>query len=326
MAENSPKRVCVTGGAGFIGSHICDRLVEMGTEVVCVDNLITGSIENISHLLGKENFEFFEHDITEINSCMEVMEGCDAINHQAALGSVPRSVADPLKTNLYNITGTLNIFHTAATKNIRRVVFASSSSVYGDEEGLPKLEGKIGSQLSPYAVSKRTGELYSAVFNKIHGIETIGLRYFNIFGPRQTPEGVYAAVIPRFIKNTLNRERSTIFGDGGQSRDFTYVSNAVDANIAALTTDKEEAFGRIYNIACGSRMTLNEIFEQIRDIIGKVVPEVAEITPIFEEERVGDVRHSLADISLAKEYLDYDPIIDSRSGLSLTVQSHITSQ
>ena len=275
--------------------------------------------------MGEENFEFFEYDITEINSCMAVMDGCDAINHQAALGSVPRSVANPLKTNLYNITGTLNIFHTAASKNIKRVVFASSSSVYGDEQGLPKIEGEIGAQLSPYAVSKRTGELYSSVFNKIHGIETVGLRYFNIFGPRQTPEGVYAAVIPRFISNTLNGDRSTIFGDGGTSRDFTYVSNAVEANIAALTTGKTEAFGRVYNIACGSRMTLIEIFEQIRDIISKVDPGVAEITPIFEEERVGDVRHSLADISLAKEYLNYQPIIDSRRGLSLTVQSHISS-
>jgi len=326
MVENIPKRVFVTGGAGFIGSHICDRLVEMGTEVVCADNLITGTTENISHLMERENFQFIECDITEIKSCMEALEGCDAINHQAALGSVPRSVADPLKTNLYNITGTLNIFHAAATKNIRRVVFASSSSVYGDEEGLPKIESEIGAQLSPYAVSKRAGELYAAVFNDIHGIETIGLRYFNIFGPRQTPEGVYAAVIPRFINNTLNGEISTIYGDGGQSRDFTYVSNAVDANIAALTTDNEAAFGRIYNIACGSRMTLNEIFEQIRDFISEENPEVAEIMPIFEEERVGDVRHSLADISLAREYLNYEPAIDSRKGLSLTVQSHISNE
>ena len=326
MGGYIPERVLVTGGAGFIGSHICDRLLEMGIEVVCADNLITGSKDNISHLLEKEGFNFFECDITDINSCVEAVDGCDAINHQAALGSVPRSVADPLKTNLYNITGTLNIFHLAASKKIKRVVFASSSSVYGDEESLPKIENKIGSQLSPYAVSKRTGELYSAVFNRIHGTETIGLRYFNIFGPRQSPEGAYAAVIPKFIKNTLNGERSTIFGDGNQSRDFTYVSNAVDANILALTTDEEKAFGKIFNVACGSRMTLNEIFKQIVDIIGEFDRTVSGIEPILDEERLGDVRHSLADISLAKKYLNYEPRLDTRRGLSLTVQSHLSEK
>ena len=326
MEEKTPKRVLVTGGAGFIGSHICDRLLGMGIEVVCVDNLITGSMNNISHLMENEGFNFVECDITDFNSCMEAGDGCDAINHQAALGSVPRSVADPLKTNLYNITGTLNIFHLASTRNIKRVVFASSSSVYGDEQSLPKIEDKIGAQLSPYAVSKRTGELYSAVFNKIHRIETIGLRYFNIFGPRQSPEGAYAAVIPKFINNALNGEKSTIFGDGEQSRDFTYVSNAVDANISALTTKEEKAFGKIFNVACGSRMTLNEIFKQIVGIIGELDLTVSEIEPIYQEERLGDVRHSLADISLAKKYLNYEPIIDTKRGLSLTVQSHLSGQ
>lgn len=321
-----PTKVLITGGAGFIGSHICDRLVEMGVKVICVDNLITGNAENISHLVGNENFEFLEGDITDFEFLLDSMEGCDSVNHQAAIGSVPRSVEDPLTSNLYNVDGTLNVFFAAKESGIKRVVFASSSSVYGDEESLPKVEGKIGVQLSPYAVTKRVGELYANVFNDLYGMEMIGMRYFNIFGPRQSPDGAYAAVIPKFIKKIIEGEGPVILGDGEQSRDFTYVSNAVDANIAALMSENNDAFGRVYNIACGSRLTINQIFSELRSLISKDIPEAMSIEAVYEEERAGDVKHSLADISLASEYLGYEPMINPSEGLMKTVYSHISEQ
>jgi len=316
-------RVLVTGGAGFIGSHICDSLVNLGVEVVCLDNLMSGSMENISHLLGSSLFQFIEGDIRSLETCLDAMDGCDAITHQAALGSVPRSVTDPISTNSHNVSGTLNIFHAANYSGVKRVVFASSSSAYGDDPNLPKVEGEIGEPLSPYAVSKRVGELYSRVFAELHGMEMVGLRYFNIYGPRQNPDGMYAAVIPKFIHKLLSGERPTIHGDGEQTRDFTYVSNSVNANLAALSTERKDVFGRVYNVACGSNISVNKLFLEIRKILSKENPEIGLIEPEYSESRPGDVPHSMADISLAKSYLEYIPEKTIEDGLLATVDSFL---
>ena len=321
--ERKLNKVMVTGGAGFIGSHICDRLITMGIEVVCVDNLFSGFEDNITHLIGNENFKFVNSDISDYDDCFSAMEGCDAICHQAAIGSVPRSIKDPVRTNIANSNGTLNIFQSAFERGIERVVFASSSSVYGDDSNLPKIENRIGIQLSPYAVTKRVGELYASVFYNLKGIETIGLRYFNIFGPRQSPEGAYAAVIPKFIQKMMNGESPIIFGDGSQSRDFTYVSNAVDANILALTTGNKTTYGKIFNIACGDSLSLIEIFNVIRDILSEENTDIRKIEPVHQEEREGDVKHSKADISNAEKLLKFHPKIKAREGLKNTVDHFI---
>jgi UDP-N-acetylglucosamine 4-epimerase len=314
-------RVLVTGGAGFIGSHICDALISSGIEVVCLDNLITGKIANIAHLENERGFNFIEGDIRDLETCMDAMEICDAVNHQAALGSVPRSVADPVTTHSHNATGTLNVFHAANKLGIKRVVYASSSSTYGDESTLPKIEQKIGVPLSPYAVTKRISEMYSTVFSSLHGMELIGLRYFNIFGPRQDPEGMYAAVIPKFASLILDGEVPQIHGDGEQSRDFTHISNAVQANINALLTNKREAFGKNFNIACGCRITINELYELVSSIVVDDHPEIDKIKPKHVESRAGDVKHSLADITMARELLDYSPNVSVEEGLISTVRS-----
>ena len=244
-------RVFVTGGAGFIGSHICERILDLGHEVVCFDNLITGFEENIEHLKTHDGFRFIKGDIRELNQVREGMEGCTHVSHQAALGSVPRSIQDPLRTNEINISGSLNVLSEAQKKSVERFVFASSSSVYGDNPDMPKVESKVGRLLSPYAVTKASFEEYARVYNQIHGSCTIGLRYFNIFGPKQSPSGAYAAVIPLFMKHLSKKERPTIFGDGEQTRDFTYVENAVEANILSLFGDVPHAFGKTYNVAWG---------------------------------------------------------------------------
>ena len=315
-------RVFVSGGAGFIGSHICDALIELGCEVICLDNLISGSIDNIRHMLTHENFTFVEGDIRNYETCMENISGCNLVCHQAALGSVPRSVDDPITTNSHNVTGTLNVFNAARKNGISRVVFASSSSCYGDEESLPKVEEIIGTPLSPYAVSKRVSEMYSRVFNELYSMEMIGLRYFNVFGPRQNPEGMYAAVIPKFAKALIHGESPVIFGDGNQSRDFTFVSNVVEANLASLFTEKKSAHNRVYNIACGGRISINEILEHLNNLLSQKKSEISKISPVYEDSRLGDVLHSHADISLARKFLEYEPSINVMSGLELTVDSY----
>ena len=309
-------RVLVTGGAGFIGSNLVKYLLELGevTKVRVLDNLATGALKNIEAFERNQKFEFVQGDIRDYDVCLNACEGIDLISHQAALGSVPRSINDPLTTNNVNITGTLHVFTAAKEKNIKRVVYAASSSTYGDHPGLPKIENKIGNPLSPYAVTKYVNELYAQVFANLYGLELIGLRYFNVFGPGQNPAGAYAAVIPLFVKAVLNNEPPIINGDGHHSRDFTFVENAVQANVLALFTSRKEAVNQVYNIAFGAQVSLNEVFELIKEIGG------SDLAPKYGPERRGDVKHSLADISKAKELLGYAPEFDTREGMKKTFE------
>lgn len=307
------KNILVTGGAGFIGSNLVEALLQNDqvNVVRVLDNLSTGHLQNLNEFETNSRFEFVKGDIRDFETCLSACEGIDAISHQAALGSVPRSIADPLTTNDVNIKGTLNIFNAAKEKKIDRVVFAASSSTYGDHPGLPKEEDKIGAPLSPYAVTKYVNELYADVFYRTYGLNTIGLRYFNIFGPKQDPNGAYAAVIPLFMKAALNNEKPFINGDGLTSRDFTYVDNAVQANIKSLFTTNKEALNQVYNVACNERTTLLDLWNFICQVEGK------EIIPIHKEQRAGDVRHSLADISKIEERLDYKVLVTVKDGISI---------
>jgi UDP-N-acetylglucosamine 4-epimerase len=309
-------QILITGGAGFIGSNLAESLLHnpQVEKVRVLDNLATGSRKNIEPLLENERFEFMEGDIRNYNDCLIACEGISHISHQAALGSVPRSINDPLTTNEVNITGTLNVFTAAKEKGVDRVVYAASSSTYGDHPGLPKVEDKIGNPLSPYAVTKYVNELYARVYSQVYGLPVIGLRYFNVFGPKQNPAGPYAAVIPLFIQSVLNNEPPLINGDGETSRDFTYVANAVQANERALFTENKDALNQVYNIAFGERTTLNELFENIKSVAG------SDLAPKYGPERAGDVRHSLADIAKAKHVLGYNPAVSVRQGLKLAFE------
>ncbi len=309
-------KVLVTGGAGFIGSNLVEALLEdKRVELVRVlDNMATGYYKNIQEFIGNPRFEFLEGDIRDINTCKRAVEGIDFISHQAALGSVPRSIADPITSNAVNIDGTLNMLVAAKDHNVKRFVFAASSSTYGDSEGLPKVENVIGNPLSPYAVTKLVNELYAGVFQRTYGLDYIGLRYFNVFGPKQDPSGAYAAVIPLFFKAAIDKNPPTINGDGSNSRDFTYVDNAVEANILALFTKKEEAVNQVYNVACGERTSLNELWAYINEITS------AGLEPIHGKGREGDIPHSLADISKAQSLLDYKASVKITEGLERAFQ------
>ncbi len=304
-------RILVTGGAGFIGSNLSESLVSMPEvqKVRVLDNLSTGSLKNLESLNENSKFEFVEGDIRDYDTCLKACDGMDLVSHQAALGSVPRSINDPITTNDVNISGTLHVFTAAKENKIKRVVYAASSSTYGDHPGLPKVEDKIGNPLSPYAVTKYVNELYAKVYANTYNMELIGLRYFNVFGPRQNPQGPYAAVIPLFIQSVLNNEPPLINGDGEHSRDFTFVANAVQANVRALFTDNVKAINEVYNIAFGERTSLNEVFQMIKEVAG------SDLAPKYGPERKGDVRHSLADISKAKELLNYEPLVSIHEGL-----------
>lgn len=303
--------ILLTGGAGFIGSHLLRTFIDRPDieQITVVDNMITGSMDNIRELLGEKKVKFIEGDIRDFSLCRQLCKDATAVCHQAALGSVPRSIADPLTTNQHNIDGTLNIFYAAKEAKIKRVVFASSSSVYGDDVTLPKEESRVGQPLSPYAISKKVNELYADNFGRLYDMEMIGLRYFNIFGPRQSPKGPYAAVIPLFIKAVREGHSATINGDGTFSRDFTYVDNAVQANVKALTTTNPAAVNQNYNIACGGQTTLTQLWNLINEIAGK------DVHINYGPERPGDIPHSLANISKAKRLLDYHPTMDIREGL-----------
>lgn len=307
-------RILVTGGAGFIGSNLVNTLLqdESVSFVRVLDNLATGTENNIATYLSNPAFEFIKGDIRDYDTCLSACEGMDLISHQAALGSVPRSINDPVTTNNVNITGTLNIFTAAKEKNIKRVVYAASSSTYGDHPGLPKKEELIGNPLSPYAVTKYVNELYAQVYARLYNMEFIGLRYFNIFGPRQNPNGPYAAVIPLFVEALLKNKPPVINGDGSHSRDFTFVENAVAANLLALFTTDVQAVNQVYNIACGQQTSLLELFNMLKAEAGSA------IQPVFGPERTGDVKHSLADISKAKTLLQYEPWVSIEEGLKKT--------
>src|SRR5688500_4707887 len=309
-------RILVTGGAGFIGSNLVKYLLKLDevSKVRVLDNLATGALKNIEEFEHNQKFEFVQGDIRDYQTCLNACEDIDLISHQAALGSVPRSINDPLTTNNVNITGTLHVFTAAKEKNIKRIVYAASSSTYGDHPDLPKVEDKIGKPLSPYAVTKYVNELYARVFADVYGLELIGLRYFNVFGPGQNPAGAYAAVILLFIKAVLNNEPPTINGDGRHSRDFTFVENAVQANVLALLTNKKQAVNQVYNIAFGDQVSLTDVFEMIKEIGG------SDLAPKYGPERKGDVKHSLADISKAKELLGYAPKFDTREGMKKTFE------
>ena len=309
-------RVLVTGGAGFIGSNLVGALLldERIRFVRVMDNLATGSLTNISSYRNDPRFEFMEADIRDFEQCMKACEGIDAISHQAALGSVPRSIDDPITTNNVNITGALNVFTAANKQGIKRIVYAASSSTYGDHAALPKVEDRIGRPLSPYAITKYVNELYAQVYADLFQMEPIGLRYFNIFGPRQNPKGAYAAVIPLFAQALIDHKPPKINGDGRHSRDFTYVDNAVQANILALFTENKEAVNQVYNIACGQQTSLNELFHHLRTQAG------TDLEPIHGPERKGDVLHSLADITKAKTLLGYDVKVSVEEGLKKTFE------
>lgn len=311
--ELNNKTFLVTGGAGFIGSHIAEYLCLNGAKKVRVlDNLLTGSQSNIDLLNQFSNFEFLEGDIRDLDTCRKAVEGIEYISHQAALGSVPRSIIEPENTTAINVNGTLNMLIAAKDAKVKRFVYASSSSVYGDNPDLPKQENKIGKHLSPYAVSKYTNELYAGVFHLNYGLETIGFRYFNVFGPRQNPNGPYAAVIPLFIDGIINNKPVYINGDGKQSRDFTFIENVVQINIKGLFASKE-AVNNVYNVAVGENFSVNYLYDEIAAILN------SEQKAVHREERQGDIRDSLADISKAQKLLNYQPAIKFKDGLLKTV-------
>lgn len=304
----------ITGGAGFIGSNLCEYLVENDAKkVVCFDNLFNGKKDNISHLQTFKNFEFVLGDITNKELLIKVTEGIDFVLHQAAWGSVPRSMRMPMAYHENNVTGTLNLFEASKVNQVRKVIYASSSSVYGDHPALPKVEGIEGNILSPYALTKKINEFHGKLYWEVFKLPTIGLRYFNVFGRRQNPEGEYAAVIPRFIKQVMNNESPIVFGDGEQSRDFTYIDNVIQANINACFYSKEETFGKAYNIAFGKRVTINELFKSIAENLS------SNLSLAYTSERQGDIKHSLADISNAQQAFRYYPKIDFNSGLKLSI-------
>ena len=316
-------QILVSGGAGFIGSNMCDALLALHHKVICLDNFLTGKKSNLSEALNHPNFSFIEGDIRDMKTCELAVKDCDNVLHLAALGSVPRSINDPITTNDINIKGFLNMLTATKNAGIKRFVFASSSSTYGDSTALPKIEHQIGRPLSPYAVTKYVGELYADVFAKNYGIEYIGLRYFNVFGRRQDPQGAYAAVIPKFISQLLNHEAPVINGDGSFSRDFTYIDNVVELNIQALLTQNNSAINQIYNVACGEATSLNSLFTMLRDEMGMLDQGVKTIEPIYEKIRVGDIPHSLASIEKAKQLLHYAPEISVEEGIKRTVAWYV---
>lgn len=310
---NKETKFLVTGGAGFIGSNLCEAILKMGYQVRCLDNLSTGKKENVEMFEDNPNYEFIKGDIRDLDTCKKACEGVDYVLNQAAWGSVPRSIEFPLLYEEINIRGTLNMMEAARQNKVKKFVYASSSSVYGDEPNLPKREGKEGNVLSPYALTKKVDEEYGRLYKEIYGLDTVGLRYFNVFGRRQDPNGAYAAVIPKFIKQLLNNERPTINGDGKQSRDFTYIENVIEANLKACKSD-EKASGQVFNIAYGGREYLIDIYYELCKALDK------DIEPIFGVDRPGDIKHSNADISKAKELLGYNPEYDFAKGLKEAIQ------
>ena len=319
MTKVNNKKILITGGAGFIGSNLCAYFLEHN-EVVCLDNFATGHRHNIEKFLSDPKFTLMEGDIRDFNTCEQATSGMDYVLHQAALGSVPRSINDPITSNDVNVGGFLNMLTAARNANVKRFVYAASSSTYGDSESLPKVEDVIGKPLSPYAVTKYVNELYADVFSKTYGIQTIGLRYFNVFGRNQDPNGAYAAVIPKFVAQFLNHESPVINGDGNFSRDFTYIDNVIQMNELALFTENPEAVNTVYNTAFGERTTLNELVNGIKENLAVFDPEIANVAIVYGENRIGDIPHSLAGIDKAKNLLGYNPKFSMRQGLKEAVK------
>lgn len=314
FSENST--FLVTGGAGFIGSNLCEAILKMGYKVRCLDDLSTGKQANVDIFLDNPNYTFIKGDIKDLDTCMAACEGVDYVFNQAAWGSVPRSIEMPLFYEKNNIMGTLNMMEAARQQDVKKFVYASSSSVYGDHPVLPKKEGQEGNLLSPYALTKRVDEEFAKLYTRLYGLDTYGLRYFNVFGRRQDPDGAYAAVIPKFIKMLMNGETPTINGDGMQSRDFTYIENVIEANLKACLAPHEAA-GNAFNIAYGGREYLIDIYHSLTRALGK------DIEPNFGPDRAGDIKHSNADISKAREMLGYDPDYDFDSGLKLAIDWYV---
>ena len=320
MKKLEHSRILITGGAGFIGSNLVEKFLAQDNEVVVLDNFSTGKRENLQPFAENKNFKLIEGDIRNITQCRDAVDGVDYVLHQAARGSVQRSVEDPMLTTSINIDGFVNMLFAAKEAKVKRFVYASSSSVYGDNPALPKMEDSIGNALSPYAVTKQVNELYARNFHDLYGIDTVGLRYFNVFGKRQNPAGAYAAVIPKFAEQLIKHQKPVINGDGSFSRDFTYIDNVLQANELAAATEDPAAVNEVYNISQGGRMTLLELFENIRTALSEYDPAIGSIEPLFGPERAGDIPHSQADISKACRLLGYQPQKDTKRALQTTMQ------
>jgi UDP-N-acetylglucosamine 4-epimerase len=318
--ELSNKKILVTGGAGFIGSNLCEELLNRGNKVVCLDNFATGKRENVEILLDNSLFELIEGDIRNLEDCRKAVKGVDYVLHQAALGSVPRSIKDPITSNDVNVSGFLNMLVAARDEGVKRFVYAASSSTYGDSEALPKVEDKIGKPLSPYAITKYVNELYADVFSKTYGLETIGLRYFNVFGRKQDPNGAYAAVIPKFVGQLMKGESPVINGEGNYSRDFTYIDNVIQANLLSLVVDSSKAINTVYNVAYGERNTLNDLVKYLKKYLSEFDNTIQSIEVKHGPNRQGDIPHSLASIEKAKELLNYKPKFSLEQGLKEAVK------
>ena len=315
MQELKNKKILITGGAGFIGSNLCEELLGKQNEVICLDNFSTGKKHNIENFLSDRNFTLIEGDIRNLEDCNRACEGVQYVLHQAALGSVPRSITDPITTNDVNISGFLNMLVASRDAGVRRFIYAASSSTYGDSETLPKVEEFIGKPLSPYEITKYVNELYADIFFQTYGLDTIGLRYFNVFGRKQDPEGAYAAVIPKFVKQLVNYESPVINGDGSFSRDFTYIDNVIQMNLLAISTTNQKALNTVYNVAYGERATLNELVEHLKLNLSEFDSNIANIKIKYGPNRAGDIPHSLASIDKAKKLLGYHPIFSLKNGL-----------
>ncbi len=325
LSKLKNKKILVTGGAGFIGSNLCEFLINHGSIVSCLDNLSNGSLENINHLFESDKFNFIEGDIRDLETCIKCCKKIDYVLHQAALGSVPRSISDPLTTNDVNISGFLNMLIASRDNNVKRFIYAASSSTYGDSLEIPKQEDKIGKQLSPYAISKYCNELYAENFTNLYGIQTIGIRYFNVFGKRQSPYGEYSAVIPIFINSFLKKKSPIINGDGKISRDFTYIDNVIEMNILSILTEDPNAVNQIYNCGFGESTTLTELAETIKKILTTYDKKIKEVEIIYGPPRKGDIQHSLAMIDKAKLKLGYSPKYSLKKGLKKSISWYINN-
>jgi len=316
----SEKKILVTGGAGFIGSNLIEVLLEKRNKVVCLDNFATGKRENLTAFLNNTNFTLIEGDIRNLEDCKKAVAGVDYVLHQAALGSVPRSISDPIATDGVNIGGFLNMLVASRDAGVKRFVYAASSSTYGNSKSLPKVEDVIGKPLSPYAITKYVNELYADTFYRTYGFETIGLRYFNVFGRKQDPNGAYAAVIPKFVNQLINYESPVINGDGEYSRDFTYIDNVIQMNLLALTSENPEAINQVYNTAFGQRATLNDLVISLKNYLGEYDPKIKEVQIIYGPNRIGDIPHSMASIEKAQKLLNYQPQFSLQNGLMEAVK------